>query len=84
MMFSTGEAFWNVKCTMNYEKLMSTENAIQWQICANIFLNCVLSALILKYSQTPNLAEKFSRITIPKETSKCCAMPDNNSEKMFD
>lgn len=66
MMFSKGEAFWNAKCMMNYEKLMSTENAIPWQICANIFLNCVLSALTLKYSQTPNLAEKFSRIAIPK------------------
>lgn len=66
MMFSMGEAFWNVKCTMNYEKLMSTENAIPWQICVNIFLDCVLSALNLKYSETPNLAEKLSVITIPK------------------
>lgn len=63
-----GEAFWNVKCPMNYEKLIdfSTENAISWQICTNIFLNCVLPALSLKYSQTPNLAEKISIITIPK------------------
>lgn len=28
LMFNTEEAFRNVKCTMVYEKLMSTENAI--------------------------------------------------------
>lgn len=75
-----------LKCEMHNElwNLMSTENAIPWQICANIFLNCVLSALSLKYSQTPNLAEKISRVTIPKEITKYCAVPDDNSEKVFD
>lgn len=35
--FNTEEAFWNGRCTVNYEKLMSTGNAISWKICANVF-----------------------------------------------
>lgn len=71
LMLHNKEAFWNKKCTMIYEKLiMSTENAISWQIFADVFLSCVLSALNVKYSQRPNLLEKIQGLLYQKKLHK--------------
>lgn len=71
-MFNTEEAFWSGRCTVNYEKLMSTGNAIPWKICANVFLNCILSALNIKCSQRPNPSEKYKNYYTKRNCLRLC------------